>query len=74
MDYHTPALAGSDWLFTVLLATMMLPGVVTMIPIFIIFKEIGWVGTFFWVPSWFTASPFIFPHASIYDDFALRVG
>ena len=45
-----------------LLATMMLPGVVTMIPIFIIFKEIGWVGTFFplWVPSWFGIAFYIF--------------
>ncbi|MCB0111386.1 MAG: carbohydrate ABC transporter permease [Caldilineaceae bacterium] len=53
---------GRDLLFTVLLATMMLPGVVTMIPIFIIFKEIGWVGTFFplWVPSWFGIAFYIF--------------
>lgn len=53
---------GRDLLFTVLLATMMLPGVVTMIPIFIIFKEIGWVGTFnpLWVPAWFGFAFYIF--------------
>ncbi|MBV7330862.1 carbohydrate ABC transporter permease [Chloroflexi bacterium TSY] len=53
---------GRDLLFTVLLATMMLPGVVTMIPVFIIFKEIGWVGTFFplWVPAWFGIAFYIF--------------
>lgn len=53
---------GRDLLFTVLLATMMLPGVVTMIPVFIIFKEIGWVGTFYplWVPAWFGAAFYIF--------------
>lgn len=53
---------GRDLVFTVLLATMMLPGVVTMIPVFIIFKEIGWVGTFFplWVPAWFGAAFYIF--------------
>jgi len=53
---------GRNLLFTLLLATMMLPGIVTMIPIFIIFKEIGWVGTFFplWVPSWFGIAFYIF--------------
>lgn len=53
---------GRNLLFTMLLATMMLPGVVTMIPVFIIFKEIGWVGTFFplWVPSWFGGAFYIF--------------
>ena len=53
---------GRNLLFTVLLGTMMLPGVVTMIPVFIIFKEIGWVGTFFplWVPAWFGAAFYIF--------------
>ncbi|MEZ4729543.1 MAG: carbohydrate ABC transporter permease [Caldilineaceae bacterium] len=53
---------GRDLLFTVLLATMMLPGVVTMIPVFIIFKEIGWIGTFYplWVPAWFGGAFYIF--------------
>jgi multiple sugar transport system permease protein len=35
-------------LFTMLLATMMIPGVVTMIPTFILFKNIGWVDS--WMP------------------------
>lgn len=35
-------------LFTLLLATMMIPGVVTMIPTFILFKSIGWVDR--WLP------------------------
>ena len=35
-------------LFTLLLATMMIPGVVTMIPTFILFKEIGWIDS--WLP------------------------
>ncbi|MEZ4866247.1 MAG: carbohydrate ABC transporter permease [Caldilineaceae bacterium] len=53
---------GRNLLFTVLLATMMLPGVVTMIPVFIIFKEIGWIGTFYplWVPAWFGGAFYIF--------------
>ena len=33
-------------LFILLLATMMLPGIVTLIPTFILFKEVGWVDTF----------------------------
>ncbi len=37
---------GRDFMFGVLLATMMLPGIVTLIPLYIIFSKIGWVGTF----------------------------
>lgn len=36
---------GRDFWFTVLLATVMLPGIVTMIPQFVIFSRIGWVNT-----------------------------
>jgi multiple sugar transport system permease protein len=35
-------------LFILLLATMMIPGVVTMIPSFIVYKTIGWVDS--WLP------------------------
>ena len=35
-----------DVLFMVCLATMMLPGQVTMIPLFVIFKRLGWINTF----------------------------
>jgi multiple sugar transport system permease protein len=34
-----------NWIFYSLLATMLLPGQVTMIPTFIIFKWLGWIGT-----------------------------
>ncbi len=53
---------GRDLVFAVLIATMMLPGVVTMIPEFIIFKYIRWVGTFYplWVPSWFGGAFYVF--------------
>lgn len=37
---------GRELLFVVLLATMMIPGQVTMIPMFAIFKSLGWVDTF----------------------------
>ncbi len=46
---------GRDQLFVVLLATMMLPGAVTMIPVFLIFRSLGWIDTLrpLWLPSFF---------------------
>jgi len=46
---------GRDALFLVLLSTMMLPGAVTMIPVFLIFRALGWVDTLrpLWIPSFF---------------------
>lgn len=46
---------GRDVLFILLLSTLMLPGHVTLIPRFIMFKEIGWNDSFLplIVPSWF---------------------
>src|SRR5690606_3626636 len=41
---------GRNVLFGLVLATMMLPGAVTMIPIYLIWKETGFLGT--WVPLW----------------------
>ena len=37
---------GREALFLLLLATMMIPGEVTMIPLFIIFRKIGWTNSF----------------------------
>jgi multiple sugar transport system permease protein len=37
---------GKNLLFMVLLSTMMLPAVVTMIPTYLLFAQLGWVGTF----------------------------
>jgi multiple sugar transport system permease protein len=39
---------GRNFLFVLVLATMMLPGAVTMIPIYLIWKELGALGT--WIP------------------------
>lgn len=39
---------GRDFWFVVLLSTMMLPGVVTIIPRFILFRNLGWIDT--WLP------------------------
>jgi multiple sugar transport system permease protein len=54
--------AGRAILFAIVLATMMLPGQVTMIPIFIIFSRLGWVNTFLplTVPAFFGDAFFIF--------------
>ena len=53
---------GRGILFAVVLVTMMLPGQVTMIPIFIIFSRLGWVDTFLplTVPAFFGDAFFIF--------------
>jgi multiple sugar transport system permease protein len=44
---------GRDFLFTLLLITLMIPGQVTLIPNFIIFKMVGLVGTS--IPLWLPA-------------------
>jgi ABC-type glycerol-3-phosphate transport system permease component len=43
---------GRDLAFSILLSTLMVPGIVTLIPLYIIYREIGWVDTHFplWVP------------------------
>lgn len=38
---------GSRFLFVVLLSTMMIPGEVTMVPQFIIFRHLEWINTFY---------------------------
>lgn len=52
----------SDLLFALVLATMMVPEQVTMIPIYYLFTKLGWVNTFLplMVPSWFGYPFFIF--------------
>lgn len=37
---------GSNFMFAVLLATMMIPGTISLIPSYMIFDKIGWVDTF----------------------------
>jgi len=44
---------GRDVLFVIMLSTMMLPAAVTLIPVFLIYKSIGWVDTL--RPLWFGA-------------------
>lgn len=51
---------GRNRLFTVLLSTMMLPGIVTMIPTYVLFKYLHWIDTFYplWVPAWLGGGAF----------------
>jgi multiple sugar transport system permease protein len=56
---------GKEMLFTVLLSTMMLPGAVTLMPKFLIFRWLGWIDTLYplWIPAFF---------ASAFNVFLLR--
>ena len=51
---------GRDTLFLITLATMMLPGQVTLVPQFILFFKLGWIDTILplWVPHWFGGGAF----------------
>lgn len=53
---------GKNLLFVVLLATMMIPGAVTMMPQFLIFRSLGWIDTLkpLWVPAFFGSAFNIF--------------
>lgn len=56
---------GRETLFRILLATMMLPAAVTLLPQFLIFRSFGWIDTLLplWVPTFF---------ASAFNVFLLR--
>jgi len=46
---------GRDLLFVIMLATMMIPGAVTMLPVFLIYRWLGWIDTLrpLWVGAFF---------------------
>ncbi len=56
---------GQNVLFALLLGTMMLPGAVTLLPKFLLFRSLGWIDTLYplWVPAFF---------ASAFNVFLLR--
>ncbi|HSH77527.1 MAG TPA: carbohydrate ABC transporter permease [Herpetosiphonaceae bacterium] len=56
---------GKRWMFRIMLATLMVPGFVTLIPSFIMFKSFGWLDTYLpiLVPAFF---------ATPYNTFLLR--
>lgn len=53
---------GREFFFLILISTMMIPGQVTMIPIFVLFRMFGWIDTFYplTVPSFFGSPFYIF--------------
>lgn len=53
---------GRDLAFSVTLATMMIPFPVLMVPLYAMYKDFGWIGTFrpLWIPAWFAGAFNIF--------------
>ena len=53
---------GRELVFVMLLATLMLPDIVLLVPTFVIFKTLGWLNTFYplIIPSWFGGAFYIF--------------
>ena len=53
---------GRDFFFYMMLSTMMVPWAVTMVPLFIMFKHLGWTGTYLPLiaPSFFGNAYYIF--------------
>ena len=53
---------GRDILFSICLMTMMVPGQVRQVPLFITFKQLGWLNTFkpLVIPRFFASAYFIF--------------
>ncbi len=51
---------GRDLVFVIMLASMMLPSQVTLIPTYLFFRELGWLNTFkpLIVPAWFGGGAF----------------
>lgn len=47
-----------DKLFLVFIGTMMVPGMVTLIPVYILLSELGWINTYKGLIAPFIASPF----------------
>ncbi len=50
---------GRDFFFAALIATLMLPEVITLVPRFIIFRYLGWIDTLLplIIPFWFGSTP-----------------
>lgn len=67
---------GSRLLFIVLLSTMMIPGEVTMVPQFIIFRHLDWINTFYplIVPSFFCWSLQCIPYPAVHHEYTKIIG
>lgn len=53
---------GRNLMFAICLGTMMIPFPVIMVPTYMLFKQLDWIGTFkpLWVPAWFGSAFNIF--------------
>jgi multiple sugar transport system permease protein len=53
---------GRDVAFAATLATMVVPFPIVMVPLFGLFRDLGWVGTYrpLWIPAWFGSAFSIF--------------
>jgi multiple sugar transport system permease protein len=53
---------GREFLFRLIILTMLMPGVVLMVPSFLLFHRLGWYGTYLplWVPSFFAGAWSVF--------------
>lgn len=53
---------GRDKVFVILLATMMIPFPVVMVPLYSLFKSVGWIGSFkpLWVPAFLAGAFSVF--------------
>jgi multiple sugar transport system permease protein len=53
---------GREALFVLMLCTIMLPAQATMLPVYLLFRWLGWIGSFrpLWVPAFFGNAFFIF--------------
>ena len=68
---------GRNLMFTLVIITMMLPGIVTLVPGFLIFRYLGWLDTFLplIVPTWTGGAFYVFfSHALILHEHTARTG
>jgi ABC-type glycerol-3-phosphate transport system permease component len=51
---------GRDLIFILLLSTLMLPGIVTLVPTYLLFRWLGWLDTYrpLFIPYWFGGGAF----------------
>lgn len=51
---------GRDILFNIMIATLMLPGTIIIIPRYILFRDLNWLNSYlpFWIPALFACYPF----------------
>jgi multiple sugar transport system permease protein len=67
--------AGKQVLFMTMLATMMIPGQISMVPTFMIYKWLGWIDTFLplIVPAWFGSAFFAFLYRQFFMGIPLEM-